>query len=345
MGRPSVALTEEESALLESARRGDQTAFATLVEPYRAVLHVHCYQMLGSVHDADDAVQDSLLRAWRGLSGFQGRSSLRTWLFQIATNASLKLIQKRPKRLLPMDYVGAGAAPEHGSEPQVEATWLEPYPDEVLRVEDGFAPPEARYEQRESIELAFVAAVQHLSARQRAVLILRDVLGFSAQEVANSLETTLGSVNSALHRARRTTSERVQGESQQATLRALGDDQQRQIVERYMTAWERGDMQAVVDMLTADARWSMPPEARWYRNVEEIVDFLKDVLQEDWRHVPTRANGQLAIGCYIWHVSKQMYVATVLDVLTLRGDRIREVTSFITPELFARFGLPAELPA
>ena len=207
-------MSEEESALLESARRGDQTAFSTLVEPYRAVLHVHCYQMLGSLHDADDAVQDTLLRAWRGLSGFQGRSSLRTWLCQIATNASLKLIQKRPRRLLPIDYLGADAAPERDTEPQVEAMWLEPYPDEILRVEDGIAAPDARYEQRESIELAFVAAVHHLTPRQRAVLILRDVLGFSAQEVANSLETTLGSVNSALHRARRTTTERVPGESQ-----------------------------------------------------------------------------------------------------------------------------------
>jgi len=312
------------------------------VEPYRAVLHVHCYQMLGSLHDADDAVQDSLLQAWRALSGFQGRSSLRTWLFQIATNASLKLIRKRPRRLLPIDYVGAD---ERGTEPQVESTWLEPYPDEILRVEDGFAAPEARYEQRESIELAFVAAVQHLSPRQRAVLMLRDVLGFSAQEVANSLETTLGSVNSALHRARRMTTERVHGESQQATLRAIGDDRQRQIVERYMSAWERGDMQALVDMLTEDARWSMPPQARWYRDLEEIVDFLKDVLREDWRHMPARANGQLAVGCYIRHDSERMYVATVLDVLTLRGDRVREVTSFITPEVFARFGLPAALPA
>jgi RNA polymerase sigma-70 factor, ECF subfamily len=338
-------VTEQELALLESAQRGDQTAFRALVEPYRAMLHVHCYRMLGSLHDADDAVQDALIRAWRGVSGFQGRSSLRTWLFQIATNACLKLIQKRPRRLLPIDYVGADAAPERGTEPQFEATWLEPYPDEILRVEDGFAAPDARYEQRESIELAFVAAVQHLSPRQRAVLILRDVLGFSAQEVANSLETTLGSVNSALHRARRTTAERVHGESQQATLRVLGDDRQRQIVERYMIAWERGDMHALLDLLTEDARWSMPPQARWYRNVQEIVGFLKDALREDWRHVPARGNGQLAVGCYIRHLTKGMYVATVLDVLTLRGDRIREVISFITPEIFARFGLPAELPA
>ncbi|MBV9582586.1 MAG: sigma-70 family RNA polymerase sigma factor [Chloroflexi bacterium] len=337
-------MTEEESVLLESARRGDQTAFAALVEPYRGVLHVHCYQMLGSLHDADDAVQDSLLGAWRGLSGFQGRSSLRTWLFQIATNASLKLIQKRPRRLLPIDYVSADTAPR-GSVPPVEATWLEPYPDEIVRVEDGFAAPEAQYEKRESIELAFVAAVQHLSPRQRAVLILRDVLGFSAQEVADSLETTLGSVNSALHRARRTTTERVHGESQQLTLRALGDDRQRQIVGRYMSAWERGDMRALIDMLTKDARWSMPPETRWYRNLDEIVVFLNEVLREDWRHVATRANGQLAVGCYIRHESNGMYVATVLDVLTLRGDRVREVTSFITPEVFARFSLPAALPA
>jgi RNA polymerase sigma-70 factor (ECF subfamily) len=334
---------EEESALFESARRGNRAAFSGLVEPYRSVLHVHCYQMLGSLHDADDAVQDTLLRAWRGLSGFQGRSSLRTWLLHIATNASLRLIQKRPRRLLPMDYAVAGPALERGPEAQVEAVWLEPYPDEILRVEDGFAAPEARYEQRESIELAFVAAVQHLTPRQRAVLILRDVLGFSAQEVASSLETTLGSVNSALHRARQTTAERVRGESQQATLRALGDERLRQIVERYTSAWERGDMQAVIDMLTDDARWSMPPQVRWYRNVDEIAGFLKEVLALDWRHVPARANGQLAIGCYLRQATEKKYVATVLDVLTLRGHHIREVTSFVTPDVFARFGLPEEL--
>jgi RNA polymerase sigma-70 factor (ECF subfamily) len=297
--------------------------------------------MLGSLHDADDAVQDTLLRAWRGLSGFQGRSSLRTWLLHIATNASLKLIQKRPRRLLPIDYTVTGRAPES----HVEAVWLEPYPDEILQVEDGFAAPEARYEQRESIELAFVAAVQHLTPRQRAVLILRDVLGFSAQEVAGSLETTLGSVNSALHRARRTTTERVQGESQQATLRALGDDRLRQIVERYTNAWERGDMQALIDMLTDDARWSMPPQVRWYRSVDEIVEFLKEVLDLDWHHVSTHANGQLAVGCYLRQATGEKYVATVLDVLTLRGHRIREVTSFVSPDVFARFGLPAELTA
>jgi len=315
------------------------------VEPYRAALHVHCYEMLGSLFDADDAVQDALLRAWRGLNGFQGRSSLRTWLFQIATNASLRLIEKRPRRLLPIDYLAAATAAERGAEPRLEASWLEPYPDEMLRIEDGFAAPEARYELRESIELAFVAAVQHLSPRQRAVLILRDVLGFSTREVAGSLETTMGSVNSALHRARRTTTERLQGETQQAALRVLGDDRQRQIVERYTTAWERGDIEALVNMLTDDARWSMPPQARWYRNVAEIVGFLEQVMHEDWRHVPARANGQLAIGCYMWDVSRGKYVGTVLDVLTVRVDHIREVTSFITPEVFTRFGLPDELSA
>ena len=338
-------MSDDGPALLELARHGDQTAFSTLVEPYRTVLHVHCYQMLGSLHDADDAVQDTLLRAWRGLPGYQGRSLLRTWLFQIATNASLRLIQKRPRRLLPMDYGSADTAAERRSEPRIEPTWLEPYPDELMRVEDGFAAPDARYELRESIELAFVAAVQHLPPRQRAVLILRDVLGFSAQEVANSLETTLGSVNSALHRARTTAIERVPGESQQATLRALGNDRQRQIVERYMTAWERGDMHELVAMLTEDARWSMPPQARWYRNLDEIVGFLEEVLREDWRHMPARANGQLAVGCYLLDPTRRTHVATVLDVLTLRGDHIREVTSFISPDVFPHFGLPAEVGA
>src|SRR5262245_52430439 len=175
--------------------------FRRLVEPHRAELHAHCYRMLGSVHDAEDALQDALLRAWRGLDRFEGRSSLRSWLYRIATNTSLDLIARRPKRVLPTDYgPPAGAEDEP---PTVEGIWIEPYPDERVGVEDGYAAPEARYERREAVELAFIAAVQHLPATQRAVLILRDVLGFSARETAATLDTTVEGVNSALARARR----------------------------------------------------------------------------------------------------------------------------------------------
>src|SRR5919198_826186 len=190
-------------ALLDAARGGDHDAYRALVEPHRAELHAHCYRMLGSVHDAEDALQETLLRAWRGLPRFEGRSSLKSWLYTIATNTCLNLIEKRPKRVLPVDY-GPAADPHGGPrEPVVESVWVEPYPDELIGVEDGLAGPEARYEQREGVELAFIAALQLLPANQRAVLILRDVLGFSAREVAGTLETSVASVNSALQRARK----------------------------------------------------------------------------------------------------------------------------------------------
>src|SRR5215212_5519899 len=193
--------TSPSTALLGAARSGDEDAYARLIAPYRGELHAHCYRMLGSVHDADDALQDALLRAWRALGRFEGRSSLRSWLYRIATNTCLDLIARRQKRMLPIDH-GAAADPHADpGEPIVESIWLEPYRDERLGVEDGFAAPEARYERREGVELAFIAALQHLPATQRAVLVLREVLGFSAAEVAETLDTTTASVNSALQRA------------------------------------------------------------------------------------------------------------------------------------------------
>src|SRR5215210_3337349 len=197
------------ATLLEAARRGDEGAFERLLEPHRRELHAHCYRMLGSLHDAEDALQDATLRAWRGLPRFDGRSSLRTWLYRIATNTSLDVIGKRPDRTLPIDQ-GPPSDPFDGpGEPLVETVWIEPYPDEQLGLEDGYAAPDARYEARESVELAFVAAVQLLPATQRAVLILREVLGFSAQEVADSLDTSVASVNSAMQRARKTVEEKM----------------------------------------------------------------------------------------------------------------------------------------
>src|SRR5438067_13295222 len=232
--------------LLEAARRGDENAYRDLVEPHRSELHAHCYRMLGSLHDAEDALQEALLRAWRGLPKFEGRSSLRSWLYTIATNTCLNSIERRPKRVLPVDY--APPADPHGGpgEPVVESVWVEPYPDELLGLEDGFAAPEARYEQRESVELAFIAALQNLPPNQRAPLILREVLGFSAKESAEMLETSVQSINSALQRARKTVEERLPDQSQQATLRALGDDGLRQVVDGYVEAWQRGDVEAVV---------------------------------------------------------------------------------------------------
>jgi RNA polymerase sigma-70 factor (ECF subfamily) len=352
---PETSATED-PRLLESARGGDEDAYRRLVEPYHGELRAHCYRMLGSVHDAEDAIQEALIRAWRGLDRFEGRSSVRSWLYRISTNTSLDVIARRPKRVLPLDY-GPGADPhDEPGAPLAETVWVEPYPEADGALEEGYASPEAIYEQRESVELAFVAALQHLPANQRAVLILRAVLGFSAQEVADTLGTSVASVNSALQRARATVDEKRPERSQQEALRALGDDGVRELAERYAAAMQSGDVDRVVELLGEDATWSMPPVPTWYRGRETVAAFLAEYpLQERWRHIPTRANGQLAIGCYMWGEERGAYVAAVLDVISLDGDRVADVTGFLapwvyrrfgeaegvmTPEAFARFGLP-----
>jgi RNA polymerase sigma-70 factor, ECF subfamily len=301
--------------------------------------------MLGSVHDAEDAVQDALLRAWRGLPRFQGRSSLRRWLYRIATNTCLDLIAGRPKRVLSLEQ-GPATDPDDGPrEPVGESAWVEPFPDELGNLGAGFAAPEARYEQREAVELAFTVALQHLPARQRAVLILREVLGFSAKEAADILDTTVGSVTNALRRARRAVAERLPEQSQQATLRSLGDERLRDLVERYTAAWERGDLEAIVTMLAEDARYAMPPEPVAYLGREAIEAFLAEsALRDRWRFIPVRANGQVAFMTYSWNAETATYSASGLDVLTLRGAGIGEVTAFLTPALAQDFGLPDELP-
>ena len=334
----AMTSTAHERELLAAARAGDGRAFQQLVQPRHNELHAHCYRMLGSVHDAEDALQEALLRAWRGMRRFEGKSSLRSWLYRIATNTCLDAIGRRPKRVLPIDY-GAGADP-HDSPgvPVSETVWIEPYPDELLSA-DVFASPEASYEQRESVELAFVAALQHLPAQQRAVLIMRSVLGFSAREVADTLETTVASVNSSLQRARRTVDERLPERSQQETLRMVGDTRLTEVVERYMAALQSGDVDRVMALLTEQSTWSMPPMPVWFRGRETVAAFLTDSpLRERWRHVPTRANGQLAVGCYVFDEQRGCYVIAVLDVLTLRGELVDDVTAFLAPWLFARFG-------
>jgi RNA polymerase sigma-70 factor, ECF subfamily len=335
-----------ERDLLEAAREGDEAAFGRLVGPHRAELHAHCYRMLGSVPDAEDALQEALLSAWRGLPRFEGRSSLRSWLYTIATNACLKAIERRPKRVLPIDY-GPAADPHDGpGEPLIESAWLEPYPDERLGLEDGFAAPEARYEQRESVELAFVAALQHLPARQRAVLILREVLGFSGREVAEALETTPASVYSALQRAHKTVDERLPEQSQQHTLRALGDERVRRVVEHYVDAWERSDVDAVVAMLAEDATFAMPPLPTWYGGREAVAAFLRArplAGAQRWRLIPVRANGQPAFGHYRWDGERATFTPHGVNVITLRGARIDQITAFLTPEAVGHFGLPDEI--
>ena len=340
----AMHLTDREAELLELARQGDERAYGQLVGPHRSALHAHCYRMLGSVEDADDALQEALLRAWRGLARFERRSSIRTWLYKIATNSCLQLVRRRPPRRLSPGHAPAATPHTPPGEPLSESVWIEPYPDETLDIEDRSAAPGALYEQRESVELAFIATLQHLPPRQRAVLLLRDALDFSAREAAELLDTTVPSVNSALQRARHTAAGLIPEQSQQATLRALGDDRTRELVACYMDAWERADVDGLVELLTEDVAWTMPPLRTWYHGLDAVIPFLVEYpLSDRWRHLPTRANGQLAVGCYLWDSEHRHYSAAVIDVLTLRGDLISEVTGFSSPRLFARFGLPDRL--
>ena len=340
--------TASERQLLAAARAGDEDAFAQLVAPYRVQLHAHCYRMLGSVPDAEDALQETLLRAWRALPGFESRSSLRSWLYTIVTNACLRAIERRPARVLPIDYAPAADPHDGPAEPVTESVWLEPYPDETLGLEGGLLGPDARYEQREGIELAFAAALQHLPPRQRAVLILRDVLGFSARETADALETTPVSIDSALQRAHKAVDARVPKQSQQTTLRQLGDVTVRDLVDRYVAAWERNDVDALVALLADDARMTMPPLPSWYAGRDAIRAFLRGWPfsgAKRWRLVPARANAQLAFGGYTWDEETRTFRPHEVSVLTLRGAEIEEITAFLTPDAFARFGLPDLIPA
>jgi RNA polymerase sigma-70 factor (ECF subfamily) len=354
MHMSSTMLTAAERELLEAAQRGDGGAFGRLAEPYRGELHAHCYRMLGSTADAEDALQDTLLRAWRGLPRFEGRSTVRSWLYKIATNVCLRAIERRPRRVLPADY-GPAAGPHDGpGAPVTEAVWLEPYPDEQLDPGTGPADPaspagpEARYEQLEGVELAFIAALQHLPARQRAVLILRDVLGFSARETAAALETTSVSVDSALQRAHKSVDQRLPEQSQQATLRSLSDSTLKQVVQRYVSAWERNDVAAVVAMLADDAKLAMPPMPAWFSGREPVAAFLRRGPMSGatrWRLIPARANGQVAFGLYAWDDKTQAFRPRAVDVLTLHGAQIEGITAFMSPDAFGGFGLPAVLPA
>jgi RNA polymerase sigma-70 factor, ECF subfamily len=348
----------DERVLLKLARDGDEGAFGELVEPHRAQLRAHSYQMLGSVHDAEDALQEALLRAWRGLGGFEGRGSVRSWLYSIVTNAALDITRRRSRRELPFDFGPAAGAADHLEAMVTDPVWLEPYPDRWLTGDAG-SSPETAYEQRESMELAFIVALQKLPPMQRAVLLLREVVGFSAAEMADQLGVSVASVNSALQRARAAIRAGLPDRSQQETLRTLGDQRTRAIARKYMDAMERGDADALVSMLTEDATWCMPPIPTWFTGHELLREFLlRYPCAERWKHVPAQANAQLAVGCYLFEREIGRYVPTVIDVLTLDGDKIRSVTGFhiyasdasdvpdwaAAAEVFASFGLPAEPP-
>jgi RNA polymerase sigma-70 factor (ECF subfamily) len=296
-----------EPDLLQAARGGDEAAFESLIAPYRGELEAHCYRMLGSVHDAEDALQEALLRAWRGIAKFEGRSSLRSWLYRIATNSALRLIERRPARVLPVD-LGPPADPhDDPGPPLVESTWIEPFPDERLPAGAGPVSPEARYEERESVELAFTAALQ---------------------------------------RARKAADERLPDQSQQQTLRSLGDDGLRAAVGRFVDAWEGHDVEAIRSMLTEDAVLAMPPQVIWFRGRDTVADFLGRaplVPGRRWKLVPTQANGQVSLACY-WSDDSRPFAAEGILVLALTEDgAVSELTAFRDAKLFANFGLPMDL--
>jgi RNA polymerase sigma-70 factor (ECF subfamily) len=329
--------------------------FSELAAAFTSELRAHCYRMLGSVQDAEDAVQEALLRAWKGIDHFEGRGSIRSWLYSIATNTALDIAKSRSRREL---AAGRGTPAGQGADleaPLTDLSWLEPYPDHWLAATAGHSP-EAGYEQREGVELAFVAAMQHLPPLQRAVLLLREVVGFSAAETASQLGKSVASVTSALQRARVTVQALRPERSQQSTLRTLGDQRTRDIVRRYTDAMERGDIAALTAMLTQDVTWSMPPIPTWFTGLQPVRDFLiRYPLTDRWKHLPTRANGQLAAGCYLYDKDEGRYIPAAIDVITLDGDKIAAVTGFLTAdilgqengwipgvELFGRFGLPAD---
>jgi len=321
-----MGLMSAPADVLSAARSGDAGAFERLVGPYRGELLAHCYRMLGSVHDAEDAVQESLVRAWRSIGGLDERGFVRAWLYKIATNRCLTALDRSSRRELPFDVLPGV--------PETEVSWLEPYPDQS---------PEASYLAKESVELAFVAALQHLSALQRAALILREVLGFSAAEVAGQLDTSTAAVNSALQRARKVIG--ATGVSQQSVLRDLGPDGVEEIVTSWISAWQAGDVDGIVAMLADDARFSMPPLPEWYQGPEAIRAFLAGgPLLSRWRFLPTSANGQLAFGTYLWDDAAGAYMPGGLDVLAIRDGRVAEIVAFLSADL-TDFGLPASLPA
>jgi RNA polymerase sigma-70 factor, ECF subfamily len=263
----------------------------------------------------------------------------------VADQDGLDASSRQRTRVLPADLGPAVTSMTNVGAPLAETSWVDPYPDTLIGVDDGYAAPGARYEQREAVELAFIASLQHLPANQRAVLILRDVLGFSAREVAERLDTTVASVNSALQRARKTVEQRLPERSQQATLRALGDEGIREVVEAYADAWARRDVEAVAALLAEDAVFSMPPWAAWWQGRETIASFASETIEDcpETRSVPISANGQPALAYYKLDEKTGRYLASVIDVITLEGRLVKEITAFITPELFPFFGLPTEL--
>jgi RNA polymerase sigma-70 factor (TIGR02960 family) len=330
--------------LIEKAQAGDGDAFRELTDPYRRELQVHCYRMLGSFQDAEDALQDALLAAWQGLGAFEGRSSVRTWLYRITTNRCLNALRSASRRPA-KEWNIPGIEPPEPTR-LGEVVWLEPYPDALL---EGAVSvplgPEARYEQTEAISLAFITALQILPARQRAVLILRDVLGYHADEVAEMLDTTVESVTSALKRARATVQQRVPTAGERSAAPEPGSPAEQALVARFVQAYEAGDVKALVALLTDDVCLSMPPMPFEYQGRDTVATFLTRIILGGriYDLVPTRANGQLAFGAYLRSPADGIRHAAGLLVLSLSGDEISAITRFENTVL-PWFGLPRTLP-
>jgi RNA polymerase sigma-70 factor (TIGR02960 family) len=321
---------------LARARAGDQVAFRELTDPFRRELQVHCYRMLGSLQDAEDLLQETLLAAWRSLDGFEERASLRSWLYRIATNRCLNALRDRKRRPL-----GVPDLPEPTR--MTEPVWLQPYPDALLEgIVDDTPGPEARYVARETLELAFITALQHLPPRQRAVLVLRDVLGYRAAEVAAMLDSSEASVKGALQRARATVDARLPaGDREAAPL--PGSPQERELVGRFADAVEAGDIDGIVALLTDDAWVTMPPWPHEYQGHETIAGFLRHRHERrgaPLRLAPTRANTQPAFGCYFAPPGEEIARPYGMCVLTLAGDGVSVITWVHDTGWFARFGLP-----
>jgi RNA polymerase sigma-70 factor, ECF subfamily len=320
----------------------DQTEFGARVETYRRELHAHCYRMMGSVQDADDMVQETFLRAWRRQETVETLSSLRAWLYTIATNVCLDALKKRPKRIVPTAQDAASTLAEPIPQAIMEPIWLEPYPDAMLQAAND-QNPEERVSTQEQITMAFIIALHRLPPRQRAVLLLRDVLDWPASEVAALLNTTISAVKSALHRARailadhRNTADADVGWKLDSSAQALLD--------AYVRAWEAADMPALVRLLKEDATYSMPPIPAWYRGKETIGALMSRTVfsgdaQGRWRLLPTRANGQPAFGLYRQSEIPGLYGAYGIQLVTLPGGSIGDITTFIDAALFAHFDLP-----
>lgn len=321
----------------------DRADFPQLADPFRRELFAHCYRMLGSVHDAEDLVQETYLRAWRAYDAFEGRSSMRTWLHRIATNTCLDALESRRRRPLPTGLGAPDAHPAGELTEQREVPWLEPVPDAMVGA-DG-ADPAAIVTSRESVRLAFVAALQHLPPRQRAVLLLRDVLRWRAAEVAELLETTTTSVNSSLQRARAQLKRVTPTEE---SVDEPSTAEQRELLERYVVAFEKKDIPAIVGLFTKDAVWEMPPFLSWFRGPENIGELIRTNCPAgpgDMRLIPAELNGQPAFAMYVREREGAPFLPWNLHVLTVRGGAVSHVVAFFDLTLFTRFGLPELVPA